>query len=103
MRNNSEKHSGHCCEDMQLHLEMRKIAILYIPKFREYGIRDLDGGPVFQQMLFCPWCGRELPSGLRDEWFERIWELGLEPEDPNIPDELTSDLWWKGDQGQKKR
>jgi hypothetical protein len=37
-----------------------------------------------------------LPESLRDEYFRRLWdELGLEPEDPRVPEEIRSDRWWK--------
>jgi hypothetical protein len=35
---------------------------------------------VIQTIEYCPWCGARLPSSLRDEYFERLEQLGLEPE-----------------------
>jgi hypothetical protein len=37
-----------------------------------------------------------LPESRRDEWFERIESLGLEPDDERIPEELKSGAWWRG-------
>jgi hypothetical protein len=31
--------------------------IRYIAKFREYGVRVLDGGSSYVVLRFCPWCG----------------------------------------------
>jgi hypothetical protein len=47
-------------------------AIIYIQKFREYGIRVLDGGSSFIVINFCPWCGKNLPASLRDEYVESV-------------------------------
>ena len=57
----------HCCEEMKVHLDNGEAAINYIAKFREYGIKYLDGGTSFQQILYCPWCGTKLPESLRDQ------------------------------------
>ncbi|WP_373282983.1 DUF6980 family protein [Nocardia otitidiscaviarum] len=44
---------------------------------------------------YCPWCGAKLPDSLRDEWFDRIFDLGLEgPEDVRIPVDMRTDAWW---------
>jgi hypothetical protein len=48
---------------------------------------------------FCPWCGYRLPASLSDEWFERIFALRLNPESPEMPEELKSDPWWKSGSG----
>ncbi len=71
------------------------MAVVYEPRWREYGIRVLDGGESKQLIRFCPWCGASLPDSLRDAWFDRIEQLGLEPDDPALPGELRSDDWWK--------
>jgi hypothetical protein len=86
---------GHCCFQMQEHLSRGEVAIVYVDHFREYGVRILDGGTSFQLMTFCPWCGCKLPPSVRDAWFEKLDELGLEPEDPAVPEEMKSDSWWR--------
>ncbi|WP_425302983.1 DUF6980 family protein [Nocardia otitidiscaviarum] len=44
---------------------------------------------------YCPWCGAKLPDSLRDEWFDRIFDLGLDgPEDVRIPVDMRTDAWW---------
>jgi hypothetical protein len=71
------------------------VAIIYIPRFREFGISILDGGTSFQAITFCPWCGTELPKSLRTEWFSRVEEMGMDPYDPALPQSMTTDAWWK--------
>jgi hypothetical protein len=80
---------------MNQNLEDKQCALIYIPEFREYGIRVLDGGTSFLVVRFCPWCGKSLPKSLRDEWFDKLEKLNLEPNSPKIPKELLSDAWWK--------
>jgi hypothetical protein len=70
------------------------VFIVYIPKFREYGIRILDGGTSFKIMEFCPWCGIRLPASLRDMWFAQLDHLGLEPESKSLPLHFRTDAWW---------
>ena len=85
----------HCCEEMEFHLKGDDVAIVYIPEFREYGIKILDGGTSFQEIYYCPWCGQKLPLSLRIEWFDKLSILGLEPEVPNVPSEMLTDAWWR--------
>lgn len=87
----------HCCSEMAGHLEAGEVALIYDECFREYGIRILDGGSSIQLIQFCPWCGGRLPASLRDRWFERLDELGLQPADPNLPHDLKSDGWWRSE------
>ena len=85
----------HCCDEMSKFIKDKEYPILYVRKFREYGLKIFDGGTSFIIMNFCPWCGKKLPNSLRDEWFEKVWALGLEPESKNIPAELKTDKWWR--------
>jgi hypothetical protein len=73
---------------------VQEVAVAYMPKFREYGILILDGGTSIQTIQFCPWCGTCLPSSLRDEWFDQIERLGLEPDSKHLPSQYTTDAWW---------
>jgi hypothetical protein len=92
---NSGETATHCCEEMARHLAEGEVAITYSPRFREYGIKILDGGSATQLITYCPWCGGKLPSSLRDEWFEIVEGLGLEAGDPQIPEEMSSAAWWQ--------
>jgi hypothetical protein len=86
---------SHCCQELAQNLSKRESALVFIEKFREYGIRVLDGGTSFIQIRFCPWCGQTLPSSLRDEWFSQIEALNLEPDDPKIPAKFMTGAWWE--------
>jgi hypothetical protein len=86
---------GHCCDEMQRRLAEGEVAITYWDHFREYGIRVLDGGTSSVTIDYCPWCGTRLPSQLRDQWFEVVEALGLEPDAPGLPSELRSGEWWR--------
>jgi hypothetical protein len=70
-------------------------SILYVPKFREYGLPVSDGGSSFVCIRFCPWCGARLPASLRDQWFDALEKLGLDPYGEDFPEEFISDSWWK--------
>jgi len=85
----------HCCREMERHLSDPAVPVEYDPRFREYGLTVWNGGSATQLLTFCPWCGVRLPSSLRDQWFDRLEKLGLEPEDTTIPLELTTDKWWR--------
>lgn len=85
---------SHQCDEMKMHLSQGEVAIDYIPHLREYGIHVLDGGDSIQQIFFCPWCGKQLPQSLRDEWLEKVWGLGFEPGDQGIPGEMMDERWW---------
>lgn len=85
----------YCCEQLKVFSSDNETDIIYNKKFREFGILISDGGSSFQMINYCPWCGMKLPTSLRDQWFDEIWALGLEPDGDNLPGEYLSDLWWK--------
>lgn len=85
----------HCCREMESHILSGDVKIKYNSKFREYGIPVKDGGSAVQNISFCPWCGKQLPSSLRDKWFEVIDGLGLEPGDPEITEKYKTESWWQ--------
>lgn len=98
--------SLHCCERMDEAVnstcdqhpdrwDCPDALIAYTPKFREYGLIVHDGGTSTIEIAFCPWCGSQLPSPLRDEWFDELDRLGLEPESDELPEPLRSDAWWR--------
>ena len=70
------------------------LPLSFNPKFREFGIRYLDGGSSVQVIDYCPFCGVRLPESLREAWFDRLDRLGFEPDDPRLPKEMQSDAWW---------
>ncbi|WP_445316303.1 DUF6980 family protein [Microcoleus vaginatus] len=85
---------NHCCEEMKRHISEGEVAICYIPRLREYGILILDGGSAKQSIKYCPWCGKELPNSLSEQWFDELEKIGIEPGDSRIPKEFLSDEWW---------
>lgn len=86
----------HCCNEMRLFVGEQKVSVVYVAKFREYGIRLAGCEESYQLMRYCPWCGTQLPTSLRHEWFDRLEEMGKEPNDA-LPPELLSDTWWKSE------
>lgn len=67
--------------------------------FREYYIYAPSKG-VIQGIQFCPWCGKQLSSGVRDDWFNILkQEYGLEDhrnkDEHLVSEEFKSDEWWK--------
>lgn len=98
----------HCCdrlaEQVNVHCDQHPEAggcsdylIGFSPKFDEYGlwIHDGPGGSAASRLLidFCPFCGTALPRARRDDWFDRLELLGLEPED--APDDMQRYGWWR--------
>lgn len=73
--------------------------IKYSEKFDEYGIPDYiahnhKNAPI-QLIRFCPWCGIQLPDSKRDEWYDKLEEMGINPNFDKVPIEYTTDQWWK--------
>ena len=74
--------------------------VKYDQAIREYYLESLPG-PYIRTIQFCPWCGSQLPKGLRDEWFDILEnEYGLDdpgwPEqEAKVPAEFKTDEWWK--------
>ncbi|CAG8575862.1 6593_t:CDS:1 [Ambispora leptoticha] len=93
-----------CCEEMFLHLfrlagEKSELHFGYYPVFREYFIdyKEEYGGGV-QLIKYCCWCGKKLPSSLREEFFDTLekeykieTDIGEYNERPDIPQEFKSD------------
>lgn len=87
---------NHCCSKMRKNVDQKKLHLTYSIKFREYGIRILDGGTSIISIFFCPWCGKKLPESLRDDWFDTLENMGFDdPRVQNIPEDFKSDAWWR--------
>lgn len=80
---------------MAAHLAAGEVPLTYSPRFREYGLKIPDGGTAKQLIEYCPWCGRHLPESLRGVWFQQLEKLALDPEDPRVPEQMTTDAWWR--------
>lgn len=100
----------HCCERMRDAVEFRcdqhpvvgecgDYLIGYSEKFDEYGlwVHDGPGGSASSwiEIHHCPFCGGRMSPSRREEWFDRLEELGVEPED--APPEMESSKWWLGE------
>lgn len=72
----------------------KNMPIIYVPKYREFGIRVQDGGTSFIVFSYCPFTGEKLSDSLRDDWFDLIEKMGFEPNSVDIPHEYLSDEWW---------
>ena len=84
----------HCCERIRDAIEGEEVAITYISKFRQYGIRILDGGTSSLTIDYCPWCGKKFLPNLRDRWFDELEHLGIDPDRDSVPDEFTDERWY---------
>jgi hypothetical protein len=73
--------SAHLCDDMAQALSAEEGSVIFVPKFREYGIPINDGGTSYKVIQYCPWCGRLLPASLRNEWFDRMDAMLIDPTD----------------------
>ncbi len=69
--------------------------IFYNEKFDEYGLKIDDGAYVSIGIKFCPWCGEKLADSKRDQWFEEIEKLGIDPWEDEIPEKYLSDNWYR--------
>jgi hypothetical protein len=84
-----------CCAQMEYALTEPDIPLTWTPKFREIGIRVLDGGDSSILLLFCPWCGNKLPGSLRSEWFAELERRNVDPYGDDIPAEFLDDRWYE--------
>lgn len=106
----------HCCKDMtaaltnvcEMHAEdafaCHDMVVSFSGMFREYGLKLQEQGQSIV-IKYCPWCGARLPASLRDTWFERLEELGIdEPFDEGVevPLDYRSATWWQAEGGGAK-
>ncbi|RHZ35546.1 DUF6980 family protein [endosymbiont GvMRE of Glomus versiforme] len=91
-----------CCDYLVSRLSEGNVYIKYDSSFREFYLKRSDAKNVIYLIQFCPWCGKKLPKGLRNEWFDILEkEYKIETdifewrENKDIPQEFKSDEWWK--------
>ena len=86
-------YASHQCDEHPDPRECTKSVVLHIPKFDEYVIspRGSTGDDI--TITHCPWCGITLPESRRDEWFDKLESLGIDPWEEDIPEEYQSDKW----------
>ena len=86
--------SRHCCDEMVEAMADQESGVVYVPKFREYGLRISDGGSSYRLIRICPWCGAKLPSSLRSDWFDALERMSIDASDEKaIPEEYQDDTW----------
>ena len=98
-------YTKHCCLQMSFQISSPDLMangeddhdkiLKYHDMYDEYGIPIYDGGSSVIQISYCPWCGSKLPESKRDRWFEELRQLGFEDEYDDIPEEYTTDEWWR--------
>src|SRR5689334_12730893 len=95
-----------CCNEMFSHLfgsekNTSELHFDYYPTFREYFIdyKEECGGGI-QLVSYCSWCGKKMPSSLREEFFNTLkkeykieTDIGEYKEREDIPQEFKSDRW----------
>jgi hypothetical protein len=71
--------------------------IIYNAKFDEYQLPLNKNEGI--EIKFCPFCGFKLPESKRDEWFDEMKKLNIDPwtEKHLIPEIYLSDEWYKND------
>ena len=74
-------------------LDCPDVLVIHTPKFREYGIPVRDGGTSTVSIQFCPWCGADLPTSMRDAWFDELERLGIDPIEDEVPAKFQSQEW----------
>jgi hypothetical protein len=66
--------------------------VVYNEVLDEYGLPVHDGGPSYVLISHCPWCGKSLPEGQRDRWFDETEALGL-ADDASLPARYLTRAW----------
>jgi hypothetical protein len=89
-------HATFQCED---HPELNRCStatILYNERFDEYAIGSRGGPGDNFGISNCPWCGVKLPDSRRDDWFDTLEKLGIDPVRQDIPIEFQTSKWRTG-------
>jgi hypothetical protein len=95
INSNQEETREFCCSDVRRAIQLAEIPVIFMPKFREYGLRILDGGSSILVIKFCPWCGQRLPESLRDIWFDKLEKMGVDPYGQKVPPEFSDERWYQ--------
>lgn len=83
-----------CCAQMRDALEDPDVPLISTPKFREIGIRVIDGGKSNILLISCSWCGNKLPKSLRGAWFRELEVRNIDPYKNDIPAEFLDERWY---------
>lgn len=97
----------HCCKEMEYLIKDELAPIAYEASTRSYGLTipqyylQPNELCISFYIMHCPWCGKQLPSNLADEWSEIVRsQFGITDElDQDqlktLPEEFRTDQWWK--------
>jgi hypothetical protein len=75
------------CGHMDQHRQNDWASIQYDDRFDEYWV---PAGPARQTLFYCPWCGEKLPDSKRDQWFDAVTSLGIDPWSDEVPEKYRS-------------
>ena len=67
--------------------------VSFAAEFGEYKLIVHDGGSSGSVIKFCPWCGTRLPESRRDEWFDRLEAMGIDPWVDQVPAPFQDGTW----------
>ncbi|KAF0179228.1 MAG: hypothetical protein IV086_06035 [Hyphomonadaceae bacterium] len=81
------------CLSERCHLTRSNSGAGHDTRFDEYFIPMDAHGVVRQQLFFCLWCGAKLPVSHRDEWFDKLEAMGIDPMHQDVPEEFKTDVW----------
>lgn len=72
-----------------------KLPVRYFSEKRLFALRLEDAGPVYQEIRFCPWSGKQLPKPLTDEFIALLTKMNLSALEPEtLPPEFRTEQWW---------
>jgi hypothetical protein len=100
----------HCCLRMAAYIGLgRRVAhqvpvLIWVAPDDEYrigvGSDQPENPPEWrwsrELINYCPWCGSSLPTSRHQEWLDELTRRGfVDPGNEEIPEEFTTDAWWR--------
>ncbi|OUR64874.1 hypothetical protein A9Q79_06180 [Methylophaga sp. 42_25_T18] len=83
-----------CCHSMETALSDREHPLYYSSAYQEFGVQ-LSSKFEYSVLSFCGWCGSKLPTSRRNEWFEQLESMNIDPWEHDIPIHFLSSAWWE--------
>lgn len=83
------------CKQDSCTLVQSNSGVSYDERFDTYEIQvgGDRSGRILQTLFFCLSCGAPMPKSRREEWFDEIEKLGIDPFGDAVPEEHQSDAW----------
>ena len=69
-------------------------AVLYDLVFDEYCLAGEGTALGAEVLVYCPWCGVDLPPSKREQWFSELGRLAPDPTHPRPHVPYRSVAWW---------